>query len=99
MRFIIGACGSLAASVQLVPGARYVTRAFIIGGMKVYQSASEMGKIGGSRKSKRKTLAVRANGKRGGRPRLYQPCNYKSNRHHRFVDGYCNCGQKRLTAA
>ena len=30
---------------------------------------SELGKIGGSRKSLRKTLACRENGKKGGRPK------------------------------
>lgn len=37
--------------------------------MIIKEFLSEIGRIGGSRKSLKKTLAVRENGKKGGRPK------------------------------
>ena len=44
-----------------------------IEGAEARAIASALGKLGGSAKSERKTLAVRENGKKGGRPRKVQP--------------------------
>lgn len=50
----------------------------------------------GSIKSKRKTLAVRENGKLGGRPRTYPRCERYGA--HRFSKtGRCPCGYTRTT--
>jgi hypothetical protein len=38
--------------------------------MKVSEAASILGRLGGKAKSKRKATACRANGKRGGRPKI-----------------------------
>lgn len=53
------------------------------------------GRKGGSKKSLQKTLAARANGKLGGRPRLYPICKHYENRSHRFFDDLCVCGYRR----
>lgn len=59
--------------------------------------AVALGRVGGSKKSKRKAEAVRENGKRGGRPALcgYQPSFPRSRgcRKKAVKDGYCEVHQ------
>lgn len=61
-------------------------------------AARIMGQRGGLIRSQRKKKAVRANGRLGGRPRMYPPCpkRYNGKKAHRFSkSGRCPCGYQR----
>jgi hypothetical protein len=59
--------------------------------LAIQQYRSELGRMGGSARSERKTTAVRENAKRGGRPRSNELSeNHRSNRRIRAVESFSN---------